>query len=111
LRSTLKMAASGTAKLRQILSPNERQRVDRFYLEVGRRRCIVGRRVLGLLLGQILGLSANQLQFKVAHSGDLILIAITMGRAVGVDVERIPARAAFSKRRADMDAPPKRGAC
>jgi 4'-phosphopantetheinyl transferase len=31
------------------------------------------------------------LQFNASHSGDLILIAITMGRAVGVDVERIRA--------------------
>ena len=28
-------------------------------------------------------------QFNVSHSGDLIFIAITRGRAVGIDVERI----------------------
>jgi 4'-phosphopantetheinyl transferase len=62
-----------------------------------------------LLLSKILNLSANELQiendefgkprliskqgrglrFNVTHSGDLILLAITMSRTIGVDVERI----------------------
>jgi 4'-phosphopantetheinyl transferase len=111
LRSSLGVAASGMDILWETLSPDERQRADRFHFEVDRRRCIIGRGVLRLLLGQILGLSASQLQFEcdefgkprlmprqglplqfnVSHSGDLILIAIAMGRAVGVDVERIRA--------------------
>src|SRR5262245_20719597 len=28
-------------------------------------------------------------QFNLSHSGELILIALTIGRAVGIDVERI----------------------
>jgi 4'-phosphopantetheinyl transferase len=32
---------------------------------------------------------ANRLEFNVAHSGDVILLAFTRGRAVGVDVEQI----------------------
>ena len=31
----------------------------------------------------------NRLQFNVSHSGDLILIAVTIARAVGIDVEQI----------------------
>jgi 4'-phosphopantetheinyl transferase len=108
-RTTLDMAASGFAKLRQILSPEEQERADRFHFEVDRRRSVIGRGYLRLLLGEILDLPANKLQFEydefgkpsltpgqglplqfnVSHSGDLILIAITVGRAVGVDVERI----------------------
>jgi 4'-phosphopantetheinyl transferase len=108
-RTSLDVAASGLAKLRQILSPDERERADRFHFEADRRRCVIGRGYLRLLLGEILDLPANKLQFEydefgkpgliprqglplqfnVSHSGDLILIAITMGRAVGIDVERI----------------------
>jgi 4'-phosphopantetheinyl transferase len=108
-RITLDMAASDFAKLRQILSPDERERADRFHFEVDRWRAVIGRGCLRLLLSQILDLPANKLQFEydefgkpslipkqglplqfnVSHSGDLILIAIAIGRAVGVDVERI----------------------
>jgi 4'-phosphopantetheinyl transferase len=108
-RTTLDMVPSDFARLRQILSPDERERADRFHFELDRRRGVIGRGYLRLLLGKILDLPANKLQFEydefgkpslisrqgltlqfnVSHSGDLILIAITMGRAVGVDVERI----------------------
>jgi 4'-phosphopantetheinyl transferase len=108
-RTTLDMAASSFAKLLQILSPEERERADRFHFDVDRRRSVIGRGCLRLLLGEILDLRANELrieydefgkpglmpgqgqppQFNVSHSGNLILIAITIGRAVGVDVERI----------------------
>lgn len=108
-RTTLDMAASDFAKLRQILSPEKRERANRFHFEADRRRYVIGRGYLRLLLGEILGLPAHKLkfeynefgkpslmprqglplQFNVSHSGGLILIAITMGRAVGIDVERI----------------------
>jgi 4'-phosphopantetheinyl transferase len=108
-RTTLDMAASGFAKLRQILSPDERERADRFHFEADQRRSVIGRGYLRLLIGEILDLPASKLQFEydefgkpglrprqgpalqfnVSHSGDLILIAIARGRAVGVDVERI----------------------
>jgi len=108
-RTTLDMAESDLAKLRRILSPGERARVDRFHFEADRRRSVIGRGYLRLLLGEILGSPANELkleydefgkpsltagqglplQFNVSHSGDVILIAITVGRAVGIDVERI----------------------
>jgi 4'-phosphopantetheinyl transferase len=108
-RTSLDMAASAFAKMRQILSPDERERADRFHFELDRRRAVIGRGYLRLLLGEILDLPANKLQFEydefgkpglipeqglplqfnVSHSGDLILIAITMDRAVGVDVEKI----------------------
>jgi 4'-phosphopantetheinyl transferase len=107
-RISLVLASAGFAKLRQILSPDERERADRFHFEVDRRRSIIGRGCLRLLLARILAsppdtleikydefgkpcLSAKHtaLQFNVSHSGDVILIAIARGRAVGVDVEKI----------------------
>jgi 4'-phosphopantetheinyl transferase len=108
-QTSLDMSASDLARLRGILSPDECARADRFHFEVDRRRGIIGRGYLRLLLGQILDLPANELQFEydefgkpaliqgqrralqfnVSHSGELILIAITTGRAVGVDVEQI----------------------
>ena len=108
-QTNLDLAAYGFAQLRQILSWDERARADRFHFEIDRRRGIIGRGYLRLLLGQILDLPANEvrleydefgkpglipgqgrrLEFNVSHSGELILIAIATGRAVGVDVERI----------------------
>ncbi len=108
-RTAAQMPGSSIAQLRQILSPDELARIDRFHFEIDRRRGVIGRGYLRLLLGRILDLPANELQFKydefgkpslipgqglplqfnVSHSGDLILIAIAVGRAVGVDVERM----------------------
>lgn len=108
-RTTLDMAVSDVAKLRQILSQDERERADRFHFEADRRRGVIGRGYLRLLLGQILNVPPSELRFEydefgkpglmpkrepalefnISHSGDLILIAIAIGRAVGVDVEKI----------------------
>src|SRR5882757_3645072 len=108
-RTTLDMVPSGFETLRQILSSDERERASRFHLAADQRRGVIGRGYLRLLLGRILDLPANKLQFEydefgkpslipdqglplqfnVSHSGDLVLIAITIGRAVGVDVEKI----------------------
>lgn len=103
------MPASDFAQLRRILSPDETARADRFHFEVDRQRSIIGRAYLRVLLGQVLDMPADELQFEydefgkpalipsqrralefnVSHSGEMILTAITMGRAVGVDVEKI----------------------
>lgn len=107
-RHSPNMPPAVIAKLRQILSPDERDRADLFHFEVDRRRSIIGRGCLRLLLSRTLGsppetleikyddfgkpcLSGEHsaLQFNVSHSGDLILIAIARNRAVGVDVEKI----------------------
>jgi 4'-phosphopantetheinyl transferase len=96
------------ARLTQLLSAEERARADRFHFEVDRKRCILARGILRLLLGDCLGTPAERLQFRysefgkpslasesapvefnVSHSGDLVLVALGRGRALGVDVERI----------------------
>jgi 4'-phosphopantetheinyl transferase len=107
-RVSLDVAASDFVRLQQILSSDEREKADRFRFEVDRRCSAIGRGYLRFLLGQILdsppqaaqfecdefgkpGLGAKhrRLQFNLSHSGNLILIAIARGRAVGVDVEKI----------------------
>jgi 4'-phosphopantetheinyl transferase len=108
-RTDLDMAAVDLAKLRRILSAEELERADRFRFEADQRRAAIGRGYLRLLLGKILDVPANRLrfeceqfgkpklipmdglplQFNVSHSGGLVLIAIAVGRAVGIDVERI----------------------
>ena len=113
-RAAVDMPLSSMVQLRQVLSSDERERADRFHFEMDQKRCVIGRGVLRSLLGQILHIPAAQLrfecddfgkpcliagqglpmQFNISHSGDLVLIAIAKGRAVGVDVEKI---------RADLD--------
>jgi 4'-phosphopantetheinyl transferase len=101
--------AAEFGKLLRVLSQDERERADRFRFEADRRRAVIGRAYLRLLIAEIVRLPADQLQFayndfgkpelvsvqarvlqfNVSHSGELILIAIAVGRDVGVDVERI----------------------
>jgi 4'-phosphopantetheinyl transferase len=116
-RATLEMSASDVAKLWQVLSPDERERADRFHFEADRRRCVIGRGLLRLLLGRISDEPARQLrfeydkygkpsliaerasplQFNLSHSGEVVLIAIAVGRAIGIDVERIRADVATDR--------------
>lgn len=108
-RIGLEMAAVDFAKLQRVLSKDESEKADRFHFESDRRRAVIGRGHLRLLLGEALDSPADglrfdcddfgkprlppsagpSLQFNVSHSGELILIAITIGRSVGVDVEKI----------------------
>lgn len=95
------------AECRRLLSEDERQRADRLVVAEVARRFIVGRSVLRQILGHTLGLppaeirlivgphgkpaladdSSDFWQFNISHSGDAALIAVTRGRAVGVDLE------------------------
>lgn len=97
------------SRLQRSLSSEELERANRFRFDADQRRAVIGRGYLRLLLGKILKIPADRLrfeydqfgkpkltpmqglplQFNVSHSGDLILIAIAVGRAVGVDVEKI----------------------
>jgi 4'-phosphopantetheinyl transferase len=93
-----------------LLAQDERERAERFHFQVDRRRFIVGRIALRHLLGRYLerkpeavrlcynswgkpGLVQTQsdidLRFNVAHSAGIALVAVTLGRAIGVDIERI----------------------
>ena len=96
-----------------VLSLDERQKADRFRFDQDRTRHVVGREVLRSILARCMKTEAERLrfeynafgkprlaprlrdglvepfQFNVSHSGDLVLIALTMGRAVGIDVEKM----------------------
>ena len=107
-RATLAWRAAAADRLKQCLSADERDRMERFRLEKDRRRYLIGRGLLRSLLGRYLdvvpqdlrfettaagkphlAVGERQLQFNLAHSGEYVLIAIANGRAVGIDVEEI----------------------
>jgi 4'-phosphopantetheinyl transferase len=108
--SSLDKPAACTSSLGSILSVDERKRSQQFKFEADRTRFIAGRGLLRNILGAYvqtdpaklsftysprgkpnLGTTPEQgtLHFNVAHSKDLILIALTRACAVGIDVEWI----------------------
>ena len=90
-----------------MLSPDELNRARRFRFERERRRFVIGRGSLRIILGRYLNLPAEKLEFRVgtfgkpalmtdpalrfnlAHSGDLVLYAVTHDRELGIDLEEI----------------------
>lgn len=90
------------------LAPDEEARARRLAFPDLRRRFVLGRYFLRAVLGWYLGMPARQvalacnaygkphllgddhnwLRFNLAHSGDLMVLAVTQHREVGVDVER-----------------------
>ena len=95
---------------RGLLSPDELERAGRFRFDENRREYIVARGTLRSLLAAYLcrpardltfvyseygrpslmaESSAGTLNFNIAHSGNLVLLAFAYGRRVGIDVERV----------------------
>ena len=89
-----------------LLSTDERARAARFVFEKDRRRFVTGRAVLRTLLGRSLGrpaaglsfrygtqgkpmLADRDLWFNVSAAAGKALYAVSPGRRVGVDIERI----------------------
>ena len=109
-------------RLRQVLDPTEQERARRFRHDLHRDRFIVRRAALRLLLGRYLRCdpaallfehvrsgkpvlaatdAAPDLRFNISDSAGLALLAFTIGRDLGVDLERIragPADEAISRR-------------
>ncbi len=100
-------------RLAGVLSDDERARADRYRFPEHRRRFIVRRGVLRTILARYLGTSPGTLRFQytshgkpslaggtgpaaiefnLAHSAELALVAVTRGKPVGVDLERTDAR-------------------
>ncbi len=108
-RASLDQVQGHLASLMHLLSPEERERADEFHFEADRNRCVLARGLSRLLLGHCLGRRADEVQFQynafgkpilagglhpsmqfnLSHSGDLVLIALSRGRALGVDIERM----------------------
>ena len=91
---------------RDLLTVEERRRADRFVAPLDRRRFAIGRGRLRTILGRYLdrapaglrfasnphgkpGLEGTALRFNLTHSGTTMLVAITLGRELGVDIETI----------------------
>jgi len=102
-------AEADVAQLAATLADDERARAGSFVFAPDRRRFVVGRAALRAVLGGYLGLApaaislgrtpqgrpallgaqAGTLAFSVSRSAGLALCAVTIGRDIGVDVERV----------------------
>jgi len=100
--------ATASEAERALLSDAERERAARFVRAEDERRWASARGVLRAVLGATLGADprelrfaagphgkpalSGRLRFNLSHSADLVLVAVTLDREVGVDVE-LPRRA------------------
>lgn len=101
------LSPSDPGRLRATLSEAERLRGARFRFPTHGRRFLVARAGLRSVLGLYLDLDPSAIalttgpagkprlagddgiEFNLAHSGDVALVAVARGRPVGVDVERM----------------------
>lgn len=93
---------------REVLSPDEIRRADRLRFPLHGRRLVAGRAALRRILGRYLDLppsdvsfeygpagkphlagGGDDLRFNYSDSGDLAVCAVSRGREVGVDLERM----------------------
>jgi len=109
-RAALDQTSSQIQSFLHTLAADEQARAGRFYFETDRERFIVARGLLRAILGGYLnrapeGLSfcysshgkpaltgesgGDAIRFNVAHSHEVALYAVTRGRQLGIDVERI----------------------
>ena len=106
-RIFLDLPIASVKSIESHLSVDEAQRAARFHFSADRNRYIVAHGCLRDILARYLHCKPHQLgfstgeygkpalvnneyiDFNLAHSADLALIAVTRGRKVGVDVERI----------------------
>jgi medium-chain acyl-[acyl-carrier-protein] hydrolase len=108
-RIPLEQPSAYLQALRQTLSTDELERAGRFYFDKDQRHFVAGRGILRTLLGHYLGRpaaalqfsynpqgkpalaidAAGALQFNLAHSHGLALLAVRRRGEIGVDVERI----------------------
>jgi 4'-phosphopantetheinyl transferase len=103
---------------REILEPAEREREPRFHFAADRRRYLVTRALVRTVLARYVAVDpqdwrfadnaygrpeiANpegkraRLSFNISHTHDLIVLGVTRGRALGVDVENVGRRGAMT---------------
>jgi 4'-phosphopantetheinyl transferase len=99
---------SELARLGGLLAPSETERAGSLKSELAMRSYIAGRGVLREILGGYLGVDAKKVQlatgehgkpflmdvkenlcFNLSHSEDNFLLAVSVNREVGIDIERI----------------------
>jgi 4'-phosphopantetheinyl transferase len=109
-RASLRPPAHALARLEAHLSPDERARAARFRFPEHRTAFVAGRGAQREILSRYAGLPPHALAYRetqhgkqsldgpaaalgirynVSNSGDLALYAVTLGREIGVDLERI----------------------
>jgi len=109
-RTTLENLGSREQRWDHFLSPEEHQRASRFRFPRDRQRFVTGRAWLRMLLGSYLNLAPQSLSFSytehgkpslngqyamrnllfnISHSDQAVLFGVTIGHAIGVDVERV----------------------
>ncbi len=105
---TLTATSAEMAQAEAVLSPDEQARADRFHFSEHRTRYIIGRAMLRQLLGVYLNQAAERIRlttnphgkptlvappfdvrFNLAHSEAVAVVAVTIGRTVGIDIERV----------------------
>ncbi|HEX5127808.1 MAG TPA: 4'-phosphopantetheinyl transferase superfamily protein [Rhodocyclaceae bacterium] len=116
LRASLEWPDVGMAALERVLTEEERARAERYHFKKDRDRFVVARGMLRYLLGHYLKCSPAEVrffysqygkpslawpdlpafQFNLSHSHSLVLYAFTIGRQLGIDIERV---------RQDIDVP------
>lgn len=101
---SLDLDAQALATLRGMLDDAERARADRYLHDASRRSFTAARGQLRRVLGWLLGLPPAEirfaagprgkpsllegdLRFNLSHSGGLALLAVTLAREIGVDIE------------------------
>jgi 4'-phosphopantetheinyl transferase len=106
-------AAASDAAATGALSEDERLRASRFHFEADRGRFVASHAALRRILASYLGAApasltfgagkhgkpfldapahGRSLRFSLSHSGDLALVAVSLGRDLGVDVEQVRPR-------------------
>ena len=108
--ASLKQTAAELEHLHRVLSREEIERANRFHFARDRNHFIAARGLLRTTLGRYLEADSAELRFcyspngkpdlapefalgdlrfNLSHSGEIVLFAITRGRRIGVDVEKI----------------------
>jgi 4'-phosphopantetheinyl transferase len=104
-RADLDLNESFQSSFLQLLSPDEKNRANKFRFKEDRQRFIAARAILRLLIGKYLEINpteisfqygefgkpsladTNSLQFNISHSQNVALFAFTKKFNIGVDVE------------------------
>lgn len=114
----LKLRPALLGNLKNTLSKDELARANRFHFEQDRHHFIAARGILRVILGSYLSLGPKRLKFiytphgkpkilnetdcgylkfNLSHSHGLALYAVTLGREVGIDIERVRANLSCEK--------------
>ena len=108
--ASLDVSISEFKTLSQTITKDECLRAEKFHFEKDKKRFIVGRGILRSILGSYLGIEPRHLRFcygengkpaisnqdfrgtirfNLSHSNGVALFAFTLGREIGVDIEKV----------------------